>query len=170
MISFLSIFCAALLFISSCQPSYSGPSEYSGPKWLVLLSSLALLLYREISQEAMQIQQHRETITTELLRRRRLQVQQSGIVSSAVNLRESQNFGLVARITDHPQGNPEFLVEKSHFLFPFPGRKATISWKIPDIKRGFAVRLAAFVSRMKNNPQFYEKINNPQFFDHMGCR
>jgi len=61
------------------------------------------------------------------------------------------------------QGNPEFLVEKSHFLFPFPGQKATISWKIPGIKRGFTVKLAVFVSRMKNNPQFYEKIKIRNF-------
>jgi hypothetical protein len=55
------------------------------------------------------------------------------------------------------QGNPEFLVEKSHFLFPFPAQKVTISWKIPGIKRGFTAILAVFVSRLKNNPQFYEK-------------
>jgi len=55
------------------------------------------------------------------------------------------------------QGNPEFLVEKSHFPFPFPAQKVAISWKIPGIKRGFTAILAVFVSRMKNNPQFYEK-------------
>jgi hypothetical protein len=68
-------------------------------------------------------------------------------------------FGFVL-VRVRVRGNPEFLVEKSHFLFPFPGQKATISWKIPGIKRGFTVKLAVFVSRMKNNPQFYEKNKN----------
>jgi hypothetical protein len=56
------------------------------------------------------------------------------------------------------QGNPEFLVEKSRFLFPCPGQEVAISWKFPGIKRGFTATLVVFVSRIKNKPQFYEKI------------